>query len=303
MAGRDLIGKASTGSGKTLAFGVPILESYLADLPTLNGESKGAKTDQDPKPAKDRRLTALIISPTRELAHQITKHLENISYGTDLKIVTITGGLSLQKQTRLLSNGVDVIVATPGRLWEIVSEGRGWIDKLRDAKMLILDEADRVLEEGHFKEVTQLLDLMDENVGEAEESDDEEDAKARIQGEQDVRLKAKRKREKKANTPVVETKSKKKKRQTLVFSATFHKGLQQKLAGKGKKQDWQDGELLGDKASMEYLLKKLRFGDKNPKWVDVNPISAIADKVKEGIVECGAMEKVDPFSPQILPLY
>ena len=198
-----------------------------------------------------------------------------------------------------------MIVATPGRLWEVVSEGQGWIDRLRKVKFLVLDEADRVLEEGHFKEVEQLLTLMDaENGDSSDEEEDEEDVKAKFIGNEDVNKKAKRKRAKQRNSA---TNGKKntyaKQRQTLVFSATFHKGLQQKLAGKNSKRSWANGDLLSDSESMEYLLKKLRFGEM-PEWVDVNPVDTIAEKVKEGIVECGAMEKV-PFllapSPPLVP--
>ncbi|KAF8448586.1 P-loop containing nucleoside triphosphate hydrolase protein [Terfezia claveryi] len=272
LSGSSLIGKASTGSGKTLAFGIPILETYLSSLPTT--------TDSNPTTgkailSKDRKLTALIIAPTRELAHQIAKHLTELCYYTDLKLVTITGGLSVQKQQRLLDNGVDVIVATPGRLWEIVSEGQGWVEKLRNVKMLVLDEADRVLEEGHFKEVTQILSLMDAESGDSsDEESDEEDAKEKVFGGG--------------------SKKKKQERQTLVFSATFHKSLQQKLSGKSSKNSWSSsgngGDLLSSSESMEYLFKKLKFKQK-PEWVDVDPLHAVAQKVKEGIVECGNMEK------------
>ncbi|RPB24407.1 DEAD-domain-containing protein [Terfezia boudieri ATCC MYA-4762] len=298
LSGSSLIGKASTGSGKTLAFGIPILETYLSSLPTT--------TDSNPTTGKailpkDRKLTALIIAPTRELAHQITKHLTELCYYTDLKLVTITGGLSVQKQQRLLDNGVDVIVATPGRLWEIVSEGQGWVEKLRNVKMLVLDEADRVLEEGHFKEVTQILSLMDAESGDSsDEESDEEDAKEKVFGGGDVEKKANRKREKsrqaKSNFTSSTNNSKKKEqeRQTLVFSATFHKSLQQKLSGKSFKKSWSSsgngGDLLSSSESMEYLLKKLKFKQK-PEWIDVDPLHAVAEKVKEGIVECGNMEK------------
>src|SRR5690606_20530258 len=95
------------------------------------------------------------------------------------------------------------------------------------------------------------------------------------------------------------------KRQVLVFSATFHKGLQQKLSGKGKKE-WSSGlsgELMGQNESMEWLLKRLNFGHKVPKFVDVNPVSQMAENLREGIVECGAMEKVKTFlsTPSIHP--
>ena len=79
-------------------------------------------------------------------------------------------------------------------------------------------------------------------------------------------------------------------RQTLVFSATLHKGLQQKLSG--KKHPTSGGDLLDQKASMTYLLQKLKFREQAPKFIDVNPSSQMADNLHEGVVECSALEKV-----------
>jgi ATP-dependent RNA helicase DDX24/MAK5 len=260
LAGHDLIGKASTGSGKTLAFGIPILESYLS-RPPPNGE----------KPPM-----ALILSPTRELAHQLRAHLTAlVAFAPDMSIVTLTGGLSLQKQLRQLGErgGADVIIATPGRLWEVVSEGSGWVGKLRTGlRFLVVDEADRLLQEGHFNEVEEVLNLL----GRTDDGDYEEQG----EGESEVNDEEPGKK-----LP------QKIQRQTLVFSATFHKGLQQKLSGKSGRRDM-GGDLMGEKESMEYLLKKLKFKDQAPKFVDVNPVSQLAERLKEGIIECGAMEKV-----------
>ncbi len=82
-------------------------------------------------------------------------------------------------------------------------------------------------------------------------------------------------------------------RQTLVFSATFNKGLQQKLAGKGR------FDLMNETQSLEYLLKRLNFREEQPKFIDVNPVSQMAEGLKEGLVECGAMEKVRRDCPTI----
>ena len=233
LTGHDVIGKASTGSGKTLAFGIPILHACLS---------------------KPNCPTALILSPTRELAHQLTKHLSDLFEGATNppRIATVTGGLSIQKQERLLTNA-DVIVATPGRLWEVVDNSHGLIARLKQIRMLIVDEADRLLSEGHFQEVDKILEALDK----VEIEEDEET----VAGHQP------------------------KPRQVLVFSATFHKGLQQKLAGKAK-----GGEMLDNKQSMEYLIKKLPFRGK-PKFIDVNPTSQMVETLKEGLIECGTMEK------------
>ena len=225
---------------------------------------------------------ALILSPTRELAHQLHAHLKALAaYAPDMSIVSVTGGLSLQKQLRQLTErgGADVIVATPGRLWEVVSEGQGWIAKLRRGlKFLVVDEADRLLQEGHFKEVEEVINLIGRRDAESDsESEDGGDV------DQDEYFKR--------NTVKRESQAQVTDRQTLVFSATFHKGLQQKLAGKGGKKG-SGGDLMGEKESMEYLLKKLKFKDKAPKFIDANPAGQLAERLKEGIIECGAMEKV-----------
>ncbi|TVY42280.1 ATP-dependent RNA helicase [Lachnellula occidentalis] len=241
LAGHDVVGKASTGSGKTLAFGIPILESWL--------ETYGELEDEDQKTA--RPPTALILSPTRELAHQLTEHLRALckEMSNAPFVAAVTGGLSVQKQQRQLAKA-DIVIGTPGRLWEVMSSSIELSASFKQIKFLVVDEADRLLTEGHFKEAEEIISALDRQQN-AEEGDEE-------------------------NIPP---------RQTLVFSATFAKGLQQKLTGKGKQG------LMDDAESMEYLLKKLNFREEKPKFVDVNPISQMAEGLKEGMVECGGTEK------------
>lgn len=270
LAGHDVVGKASTGSGKTLAFGIPILEYYLEKRRGRGGDSPDEK-GKGPDPI------ALILSPTRELAHQLAKHIGDLNThapDTNARIALLTGGLSIQKQQRLLADA-DIVIGTPGRVWEIMSTEPGMIKKLKKIKFLVVDEADRLLSEGHFKEVEEILNALDR----VEDGvfPGEEEAESDEQNEEE------------------------KQRQTLVFSATFHKGLQQKLAGKGR---FFGGDLLNKKESMEYLLEKLNFREERPKFIDVNPVSQMAEGLKEGLVECAAMEKVS-LSPYIhyLSLY
>lgn len=250
LAGHDVIGKAVTGSGKTLAFAIPIFEKWLAS----NVTSHAANPRQKGSP------TGLILTPTRELAHQVSKHLENLALNAidQPKIATITGGLSIHKQQRQLIDA-DVIIGTPGRLWEVMSGSQDLIDGLRRIKFLVIDEADRLLSEGHFKEVEEILDMLDRQPVLDKENLD-------------------------SNHP----NSKQSSRQTLVFSATFHKGLQRKLASRSQ---FNTAELLTNKQSLDYLLQKLSFREKMPRFIDVNPISQMAQRLKEGIVECSAMEK------------
>jgi len=260
LAGHDVIGKASTGSGKTLAFGIPILERYL-EMQKIAGNNK-KKVNSEEEAARKPAL-ALILSPTRELAHQISTHLTTLCSGLDKApwIATLTGGLSMAKQQRQLKNA-DIIIGTPGRLWEIISGGHGVLKWLKQIQFLVIDEADRLLSQGHFKELEEIINVLDRKDDfKAEEHEDEDEA-----------------------PEVVEEVE----RQTLVFSATFHKGLQHKLAGKAKP----GAGLMDKKESMEYLLKKLNFREEKPKFVDVNPISQMASGLKEGMVECGGTEKV-----------
>lgn len=256
LDGHDVIGKAVTGSGKTLAFGIPILEHYIKTRMGEQPKPKSSGQEHQYPPI------ALILSPTRELAHQLSSHLSDLcsnACSSDPSIATVTGGLSLLKQQRLLANA-DIVVGTPGRLWEVLSGGHGLTRWLKQVKYLIVDEADRLLSEGNFKEMKEILNALDWF------NEDKDDENGNWSGKTGIE------------------------RQTLVFSATFQRDLQQKLARKGKSSS---GGLMDKQESMEYLLQKLNFREENPKFIDVNPISQMASNLKEGIVECGGLEKVD----------
>ncbi|EGZ68100.1 DEAD-domain-containing protein [Neurospora tetrasperma FGSC 2509] len=239
MAGHDVIGKASTGSGKTLAFGIPVIESWLSAAETRKQnkeERKGA--------------TALILSPTRELAQQIRDHLQALCKGlpTAPYICSVLGGMAVQKQKRQLQVA-DIVIATPGRMWEVMSSDNSVLASLRNISFLVLDEADRLLKDGHFKEAEEIFKALDRPPEEEEEEEEEHVNK----------------------------------RQTLIFSATFNKNLQQKLAGKSKFK-------ATSTQDMEYLLQKLNFRE-TPKFVDANPVHQMAENLKEGLIMCGDMEK------------
>ena len=175
----------------------------------------------------------------------------------------------MHKQQRQIAHA-DIIVGTPGRLWEVISGNQRLMNSLRSIKFLVVDEADRLLSEGHFKEVEEILNVLDRTV---ETNDNDE-------GE-------------------LETTNWKQQRQTLVFSATFQKDLQQKLAGKAKSIG---GDLMGKREYLEYLLKKLNFREEKPKFIDVNPVTPMASGLKEGIVECAGIEKVGTMF-RLLPIF
>ena len=134
MAGDDLIGVAQTGGGKTAAFVIPMLER-------LAGHS------DKPKPGMPR---ALILAPTRELAIQITDKIKELSTGTSARCCTVYGGAPYRTQLHILRRGVDILVATPGRLKDHMKQGNIYLD---EAEYFVLDEADRMLDMGFVDEV------------------------------------------------------------------------------------------------------------------------------------------------------
>ena len=135
LDGNDVIGQARTGSGKTGAFGIPIIEAC---------QPKGT-------------LQALILTPTRELANQVSVEMNSIQGDSGLKIVTVYGGTDLEKQARQLNDGVDIIVGTPGRVMDMTK--REYID-LSKPTIFCLDEADRMLDMGFFPDITWVIDKM-----------------------------------------------------------------------------------------------------------------------------------------------
>ncbi len=143
MAGRDVLGKARTGSGKTLAFGLPIL-ARLADLP---------------KPDRH-QVHALVLVPTRELAMQVGDALEPYAHATQLTYRLVAGGLSMSKQIMAVERGVHLVVATPGRLADLVR--RGHID-LSHTSITVLDEADHMADMGFGEEIAEILDKTPAN--------------------------------------------------------------------------------------------------------------------------------------------
>ena len=146
----DMVIAARTGQGKTLCFGIPILDIIVRHI------QKHDKVEPLDK------IFGLIMSPTRELAIQIKDHLEAVvppEYQEAIKIVAIVGGMSIEKQLRLLKQKPAIIVATPGRLWELMSEQANeyLIKGLPMTDVLVLDEADRMMADGHFREMRDIL--------------------------------------------------------------------------------------------------------------------------------------------------
>ena len=147
LAGSDLIAGANTGSGKTATFALPMLQTlFLAQ-----GDKKTA--------SKDNFVSGLILVPTRELATQVADNVKSYSahFNGAIKTVAVFGGVSVNTQMQALRGGADIIVATPGRLLDLISSNAIKLDKVNT---LVLDEADRLLSLGFTEELANLLALM-----------------------------------------------------------------------------------------------------------------------------------------------
>ncbi|MHB8131354.1 MAG: DEAD/DEAH box helicase [Mobilitalea sp.] len=143
LQGRDLLGCAQTGTGKTAAFAIPIMQAlYNENIPS----SKGPK-----------KIQALILSPTRELASQIGESFSTYGKYLGLKNLVIFGGVSQNPQVESLKRGIDILVATPGRLLDLINQK--YID-LHHVKYFVLDEADFMLDMGFIRDVKKIIALL-----------------------------------------------------------------------------------------------------------------------------------------------
>lgn len=136
LAGHHVLGRARTGSGKTLAFGLPILTRLAGDT------------------SRRKHPRSLILLPTRELATQVQRVLDPLAESIGLRVLTVYGGVPINRQIRSLSRPVDVLVATPGRLGDLLDRGEVSLDSVQ---MTVLDEADHLCDLGFYKPVDALL--------------------------------------------------------------------------------------------------------------------------------------------------
>ncbi|HLA44662.1 MAG TPA: DEAD/DEAH box helicase, partial [Aggregatilineales bacterium] len=141
LAGKDLLGCAQTGTGKTAAFALPILQQLAK---TMSRQDKNAT----------RHIQVLVLSPTRELATQIGESFR--AYGRNLNFyyATVYGGVTQKRQVEKLRRGVDVLIATPGRLLDLMNQG---YIRLNRVNVLVLDEADRMLDMGFLPDVQRVI--------------------------------------------------------------------------------------------------------------------------------------------------
>ncbi|KAH8495525.1 hypothetical protein H0E87_018627 [Populus deltoides] len=273
--GKDVVGAAETGSGKTLAFGLPILQRLLEeqDKASNMGDNVGEEAERF---APKGLLRALIITPTRELAIQVTDHFKEAAHGINIRVVSIVGGMSTEKQERLLKARPEIIVGTPGRLWELMSGGEKHLVELHSLSFFVLDEADRMIENGHFRELQSIIDMLpmaSGSIGGQSQSSENCQTLSNMQI---------------------------KKRQTFVFSATialsadFRKKL--KRGSLKSKQSMADGlnsiEMLSERAGMRA----------NAAIIDLTNASILANKLEESFIECKEEDK-DAYLYYILSVH
>ncbi|PWN54370.1 DEAD-domain-containing protein [Violaceomyces palustris] len=312
---RDVIGISQTGSGKTLAYGLPILDALIKSKPSASSSKLGGEEDEveEEEQTEDgeripRPLGALIVTPTRELALQVSSHLnalikascQNAEDGTISKIAlkkrpliaTVCGGMSEQKQRRLIEqgeHGVDIIVATPGRLWEMLRTDDDLALRLKRTRFLVLDEADRMVEVGHFAEMEYILNLVsrrneitapkgsrsdeqgEEGEEEEEEDGDKEQATLRLLPFSKV----------KANPDM----------QTFIFSATLSKELQVNLRKRRSKKVFSKKGAKASGSTLDDLMERVDFRDPSPKVVDLTPGQGLPEGLTETKVECLVKDK------------
>lgn len=140
LEGRDVLASAQTGTGKTAGFTLPILHLLSKE-----------------EPQRRRKIRSLILTPTRELAAQIEENVKEYSTFLDIRSTVIFGGVNANPQIRTLRQGVDILIATPGRLLDLENQGHV---SLRDVEILVLDEADRMLDMGFLRDIKRILALL-----------------------------------------------------------------------------------------------------------------------------------------------
>ncbi|MGZ8217543.1 DEAD/DEAH box helicase [Methylomagnum sp.] len=145
LAGRDLLAAAQTGTGKTAAFTLPLLQRLSDDARVSS------------RPMSGRAPRALVLVPTRELAAQVSDSIKKYGKHTSIRSAVIFGGVGMNPQIDTLRRGVDILIATPGRLLDLVGQG---VAKLGAVEFLVLDEADRMLDMGFIPDIKRILALL-----------------------------------------------------------------------------------------------------------------------------------------------
>lgn len=221
-----------------MAFGLPIVQNIEK---TLKADSSRVND-----------LFALILTPTRELAQQIEKHLRDVSKYTGVKLACIIGGLAAVKQERLLRANPHIVIGTPGRVWELIQDGNQHMRKINEIKYLVVDETDRMVEKGHFAELEEILNLL--------RGDDENDDGGNRTN-----------------------------RQNFVFSATLTLVHELPQYLKRKRRVQKPAEMMTKDKKLNELIEM--FDMKSPKIFDLSTQRSVAEKVVEARILCEMDEK------------
>lgn len=216
---------------------------------------------------------------------QVCSHLQAVGKHCGVWAVPIVGGISAQKQERLLKKHPEIIVATPGRLWDLMREGHPHVANLNGLKFLVIDEADRMVQQGHYAELTSILDAIpaaregrkkdqiSDDGGDEEESAEESDEEEDEMNTGSI----KKKKGKKSSEPPL---------QTFVFSATLT------LPGDMRKRLRKGGGGASGSATLESLMDKVPLlGRGKPKVVDLTSERKVADKISEACISCPEAER------------
>jgi ATP-dependent RNA helicase DDX24/MAK5 len=220
-----------------------------------------------------------VLCPTRELAIQVNEHLLKVvaaalPEGDDkegkkkvprVSIGTVVGGLSAHKQKRILDRGCDILVATPGRLWDLLKMDDTLAAGVRALRFLVIDEADRMIETGHFAELENIVGLTQRHLAPPTEDDDDP-----VFAQAATTL---------TSTPARED------MQTFVFSATLSKDLQVNLKKKRRARTGRKSSTLED------LVDRLDFRDESPAVIDLSPEGGLVATLREAMVECIPSDK------------
>ncbi|TIB71565.1 hypothetical protein E3Q23_02218 [Wallemia mellicola] len=218
-------------------------------------------------------LAALVLCPTRELALQVAGELKKFAprvqdISRRVNVATVVGGMSIQKQKRQLQYA-NIVVATPGRLWEVLLDDGTLAKRAIRSQFLVIDEADRMIEAGHFEEMDKILRMTQRTSKSSTAAFQDEFESTEIGLPEEV--------------PATDD------MQTMVFSATLSKDLQQNLkrkrkAGSGKKKQ----EV---KSSLDDLLMRLDFRDLEPSIIDLSPVNKVVSTLEEARVDCLSTDK------------
>eukprot|EP00127_Corallochytrium_limacisporum_P005298 Clim_evm29s202 gene=Clim_evmTU29s202 len=314
--GNDVLVAAETGSGKTLSFGIPLLHHLISareagvlpkPMPQKQTNVKKKREDEGDTADNDdadsasenqekKKLVGLVIAPTRELALQVRDHLVAVtSRLPDKERVTVAamvGGQAIPKQERLLKQRPEIIVGTPGRLHELMVTRMVHLDDLSGLKFLIIDEADRMIEEGHYQELDLIVQMAlgsDRDLSmELPDAipDDEDFFTGKLKPTDGLNA---------ADNDVAKGFGAKSRKQVYVLSATLGLDLtkmrkEKKLAAAVKKKKRPGAKMDEEKGTVAMLLTRIRFTGK-PKYVDLTTAKATAAGLTEEKIVCMQDEK------------